>query len=49
MLPETPDAAYDELMRLHKKGGVRQVSLMIANVNPKLDDPAWEKLWTAMV
>ena len=48
MLPETPDAAYDELMRLHKKGGVRQVSLMIANVNPKLDDPAWEKLWTAL-
>jgi predicted TIM-barrel fold metal-dependent hydrolase len=48
MLPETPDTAYDELMRLHKKGGVRQVSLMIANVNPKLDDPAWEKLWTAL-
>jgi len=23
------------------KGGVRQVNLMIANVNPKLDDPAW--------
>jgi len=48
MLPETPDAAYDELMRLAKKGGVRQVSLMIANINPKLDDPAWEKLWSAL-
>src|ERR1700733_10038339 len=48
MLPETPDTAYDELMRLAKKGGVRQVSLMIANVNPKLDDPAWERLWTAL-
>jgi predicted TIM-barrel fold metal-dependent hydrolase len=48
MLPETPDTAHDELMRLAKKGGVRQVSLMIANVNPKLDDPAWEKLWTAL-
>ena len=45
MLPETPDAAYDELMRLAKKGGVRQVSLMIASVNPKFDDPAWEPLW----
>jgi hypothetical protein len=40
MLPETPDAAYEELMRLAKKGGVRQVTLMIANVDPKLDDPA---------
>jgi len=48
MLPETPDAAYDELMRLHRKGGVRQVSLMIANVSPKLDDPAWERLWAAL-
>ena len=27
---------------------MRQVTLMIANVNPKLDDPAWDKLWTAL-
>ena len=48
MLPETPQAATEELLRLHKKGGVRQVTLMIANIEPKLDDPAWESLWTAL-
>jgi predicted TIM-barrel fold metal-dependent hydrolase len=48
MLPETPQAATAELRRLAAKGGVRQVTLMIANINPKLDDPAWEELWTAL-
>jgi uncharacterized protein len=48
MLPEAPAAATEELLRLAKKGGVRQVTLMIANVNPKLDDPDWEMLWTAL-
>jgi predicted TIM-barrel fold metal-dependent hydrolase len=48
MLPETPDAATDELLRVAAKGGVRQVTLMIANIAPKLDDPAWEKLWAAL-
>ena len=48
MLPETPDAATEELLRLAAKGGVRQVTLMIANIKPKLDDPAWEKLWSAL-
>ncbi|MGC2412839.1 MAG: amidohydrolase family protein [Stellaceae bacterium] len=48
MLPETPQAATEELLRLHKKGGVRQVTLMIANIDPKLDDPAWESLWSAL-
>jgi uncharacterized protein len=48
MLPETPDGATEELLRLAAKGGVRQVTLMIANISPKLDDPAWEKLWTAL-
>ena len=48
MLPETPDGATEELLRLAGKGGVRQVTLMIANIKPKLDDPAWEKLWTAL-
>jgi len=48
MLPETPDGATEELLRLAAKGGVRQVTLMIANINPKLDDRAWEKLWTAL-
>ena len=40
MLPETPDAARAELERLIARGGVRQVNLMIANIDPKLDDPA---------
>jgi uncharacterized protein len=48
MLPETPDGATEELLRLASKGGVRQVTLMIANIKPKLDDSAWEKLWTAL-
>src|SRR5215813_15445159 len=48
MLPETPEGAFAELERLRAKGGVRQVNLMIANVNPKLDDPAWEPLWQAL-
>jgi uncharacterized protein len=53
MLPETPDGATEELLRLAAQwppegGGVRQVTLMIANIDPKLDDPAWEKLWTAL-
>src|SRR5215471_2208572 len=36
MLPETPEAALAELERVIAKGGVRQVNLMIANINPKL-------------
>jgi predicted TIM-barrel fold metal-dependent hydrolase len=53
MLPETPDGAADELLRLAAQyppsgGGVRQVTLMIANIAPKLDDPAWERLWTIL-
>src|SRR5260370_31839150 len=48
MLPETPDAAYAELLRVAAKGGVREVTLMIANISPKLDDPGWEKMWTAL-
>lgn len=48
MLPETPVDALAELERVRAKGGVRQVSLMIANINPQLDDPAWEPLWQAL-
>ena len=48
MLPENPEGALQELTRLAARGGVRQVNLMIANINPKLDDPAWEPLWTAL-
>ena len=48
MLPENPAGALSELQRLVAKGGVRQVTLMIDNIDPKLDDPAWEKLWNAL-
>lgn len=48
MLPENPEGAIREFTRLAARGGVRQVNLMIANVNPKLDDPAWEPLWSAL-
>jgi uncharacterized protein len=48
MLPETPETALAELQRLVAKGGVRQVNLMIAQIKPKLDDPAWEPLWALL-
>jgi predicted TIM-barrel fold metal-dependent hydrolase len=48
MLPEYPDSALAELLRLAGRGGVRQVNLQIANVKPRLDDPAWEPVWTAL-
>ncbi|MGH7098461.1 MAG: amidohydrolase family protein [Stellaceae bacterium] len=48
LLPETPEAAVAELSRLIARGGVRQVNLMIAQINPKLDDPAWEPLWNLL-
>jgi uncharacterized protein len=48
MLPETPEAATRELYRVARKGGVRQVNLQIANVNPPVADPAWEPFWTAL-
>ena len=48
MLPETPQTALAELQRLVAEGGVRQVNLMIAQIKPKLDDPAWEPLWQAL-
>jgi uncharacterized protein len=48
MLPETPEGASEELRRLAAKGGVRQVTLMIAQIKPKLDDPAWESLWNLL-
>src|SRR6202035_4990592 len=48
LLPENPAGAQAELLRLAAKGGVRQVTLMIANISPKLDDPAWEVLWNTL-
>lgn len=48
MLPEHPETALAELERLRSVGGVRQVVFMVANIDPKLDDPAWEPLWQAL-
>ena len=48
MLPENPDSATRELLRLARKGGVRQVNLQIANINPPVADPAWEPFWRAL-
>ena len=41
MLPETPEGALAEFERVRAIGGVRQVNLLIANINPTLGDPAW--------
>src|SRR5205807_1569691 len=40
--------AVAELRLVAAKGGVRQVNLMIANIKPKLDDPAWAPLWSLL-
>lgn len=48
MLPETPECALAEFERVRAMGGVRQVVFMVANISPKLDDPAWEPLWQAL-
>ena len=48
MLPEDPDGAHAELLRLAKKGGVRQVTLMIAQLRAQLDDKRWDKVWTLL-
>ena len=39
MLPETPSRRAAELQRLVAKGGVRQVTLMIANIKPEARRP----------
>lgn len=48
MLPPSPAAALVELHRLARAGGYRQVNLQIANVAPRIDDPAWEPFWRAV-
>src|SRR5690606_33130371 len=45
MLPPTPEAAYDELGRLAKRGGVRQANLQFAMAEPRLEDSRWEPLF----
>ena len=48
MLPESPQAALQELLRLATLGGFRQANLQIANARPRLHDRAWEPLWSAL-
>jgi predicted TIM-barrel fold metal-dependent hydrolase len=48
MLPPAPDAAADELLRLARSGAWGQANLQIAEVEPRLHDPAWERLWDAL-
>src|SRR5438132_10500195 len=48
MLPETPEGALAELARLSARGGVRQVTPMIASANHKLDAQAWGALWSLL-
>ena len=45
MLPESPQAALQELLRLATLGGCRQANLQIANARPRLHDRAWEPFW----
>jgi predicted TIM-barrel fold metal-dependent hydrolase len=48
MLPEVPESALKELLRLANGGNFRQANLQIANVKPRLHDPAWEPFWSAV-
>ncbi len=48
MLPANPEGALAELLRLAKKGGVKQANLQIANVQPRLHDARWEPFWQAL-
>ncbi len=48
MLPPTPEAALEELLRLAKTGKCRQANLQIAVVEPRLEDERWEPLWNAL-
>jgi uncharacterized protein len=46
--PEDPEAATREVYRLAEEGILKQANLQVANVNPRLHDPAWEPLWNAL-
>jgi predicted TIM-barrel fold metal-dependent hydrolase len=48
MLPPHPEAAFEELQRLAKRGGVRQANLQIAVAEPRLEDPRWEPLFALL-
>ncbi len=48
MLPPSPEAAHAEVLRLAKRGGVKQANLQIAMAEPHLHDARWEPLWQAL-
>ncbi len=48
MLPPFPEAATAELLRLAKMGCFRQANLQIDVAEPKISDPRWEPLFTAL-
>ena len=48
MLPPHPEAAFEELQRLAKRGGCRQANLQIAVAEPRLEDPRWEPLFALL-
>jgi uncharacterized protein len=48
MLPEYPESATKELLRLADKGWCRQANLQIASAKPRLHDAAWEPFWNAL-
>ena len=47
-MPPAPASAHAELLHLAKVGGWKQANLQIAEVAPRLHDPAWEPLWKTL-
>lgn len=45
MLPPHPEAAFEELQRLARRGDCKQANLQIAVAEPRLEDKRWEPLW----
>ena len=48
MLPETPEGALRELLRIAEKGIFRQANLQIAVVEPAISHERWEPFWNAL-
>ena len=48
MLPPNPEGALREVVRLAKRGGVKQANLQIAVAEPRLHDERWEPVWKAL-
>ena len=45
---EDLDASIEEMYRLAKKGGVKQVNFLIGRAKPSIYSQDWEKFWTAI-